>query len=1238
MLRVTKFLVVFAIACGGQPTPNPVVVPSARGPAFTVQLPAATFLDDLDDRERREQMRDWGVLATLSHEGATPEQTAAATYQLPAARLPYLDELYTFTYGRGRRAYFGERVLLFVDADDPDRVATVGRLADQVKMELGEVPANAEIYVVEDQRNDGTLQITHDANVEGARLFSADYGYVQAEVANEPQLAAWLSNVDDVTRIRIEPGKLVLGGRRFARTRTAGVTVDDIAALYQAQAKAHDREADPKRQLEELEAKYKEEYKRRLGAEGIFEGARYSKAGLERIIRIRDRIRAEVEAEAMAAGKRLMAEVARTTGNRDPGFSLDPHWLPAADAKHPLMLTRLQQLAEDPCTEIRRIANLAPKLLAAEPDETRRSGEAWAASEFTTTKIAVPTCVWLRTFVGNRLAPVTAALDSASPEAWRDGFAPVAQLRQDLVAALPGLTELQRDALINVLAALSYYAFETGAQCARYDGGIEGTAVGMTLFYTDLLAKLWESVDYGHSAPLHAVPGFLTSPRVDVAPAFAEELKRLPGTRIWFAPRKDGWTRTGAGPTSELAFVHRFSRVYAAGSDPAHPGKESTANEASRLSIGWWDRHFDEIADHEQQYHRQNQIMKWSAATAAMLETFGAPIFLASVQVDRSAKLFPWLAAHRDQLRFQEPVPERRSPDGTECIALLHSYPFRTAGRSGRYIHGGVSLAGREVVETAPTLNRVLPPGQRLVTIADDAVLPRRALKGPVVSIENAEAARARTSAGPMNLHGLETHFEGGAGTPAIRLKTGAGDLTRITFGRTDSGIKIEVHGGPVEDVRAALGRPERDAGIAFEGRPERVVRTGDTLVEVKPSAGPPDDSVTAVAHDRFGPGWRQARAADASEVHKRMDGYEWAVVEPRADAARPPTVRFGSTPPPSGVPARPPTVRFVNTPPPSGAPTVEVRGLRGITTARTTAKGEVYFPRPADPRARADWYGLSDRVNARPGGIPRGPGRAGPIDLSEPEAAGLERQIADQIARSGRLEEAAVQFASAIPKQPLTLEDRARVALRDIGQRNPRAARRELEALTARGHEVTADTRTLLVDSLRGHGTGDVAKFVDAKLAGKSMPEGMSLVEDRGRLTVQYEARQIAKVKAVDTTADTIPPVVYFDHRLLVGPEGFEPDFSGPIARWRHDPTVTVYEMKAHPFGVNPGVIVETSTGMQYLRAHDHVAADFASTIPDDQRVYMIVGSGPSDDRRCDDDARKGHKRKAGEDCADGS
>lgn len=1194
MSRAVNLLIALVMACGGAGTSNHVVSP--RGEGFTVQLPAAAFLDQLDDRERRDQLRDWGVLATLSHEGATPEQTAAATYQMPAARLPYLDELYTFTYGRGRRAYFGERVLLFVDADDPDRVATLGRLADQVRMELGEVPERAEIYVVEDQRNAGTLYVTRSRDVEGARLFSASYGYAEAEVADESQLAAWLSKVDDLSRVRIEADRLVLGGRRFAATRTEGVTIDDIAAVYQGGKRIQDRQADAQHALEGLDDKYKAEARRRMAAAGFVPGRNYSEAELARASQLVQRIRAELRVKAEVEVKEILH---RASGPREPGFSLDPRWLPSPDGEHPRMLARLEQLAADPCGEIARIGRLAPQLLAEQPDETRRSGEAWSAEALADLDIPAATCTWLRDVIGKQLAQVADALETASPEEWRAGFVPYFQLRKELEEKLAELPSLQRAALAAVLGALSFYEFETGAQCARYDE-MEGTAAAMTLFYTDLLAKLWQSVDYGHSAPTLAIPGFLSRPRLDLSPTFADEVQRLRNTRIWFGPRADGASRTVSETGPELAFLHRFSRVYAAGSDPAKPGQESMPNEASRMSIGWWDRHFDEVADHEQQYHRQNQIMKWSAVTAAMLQAPLAPTFLADVRVDRSARFFPWLAGHRDQLRFKESVPERRTPYSTECVALLHSYPFQSTGNI-RIITGGVSLAGREAAEATPTVNLKLPPGQRVVPPPSVEPVPVRALEGRTVSLKNADAARTRAGSGSIQLHDVSARFEGDAGAQAITLDSAAGKLTTVRLDRAAGGIRIDVRAGPVENVRAALDRGGGGVRISFEAEPETTVWRGETLVEVQRVARlSPDGSVTAVAHDTFGPGWRQARAADASEVHARMDGYEWQVVRPGAR------------------PTEPPSMHFRNEPPPASAREVQIVGVDGVTTGRVTSSGELFLARPSSPGLRAGWRDLSERLEVSQS-LQVAPGAKARLDLS-------------QLARGDRLEQAVPRLEQAVPGQPYTLQDRARAALSDVMARNATAARQGLAELTARGAKVSPETRGMLVDRLRTHGDADVAAFVEGRLQGKPAPD-RSLVEDRGRVTVKWEPRRIETFEVRDAEAGSIPPVKYFDSHLLVGKEEFEPDFSGSIKRWVNDPSVRVREMKANPVEPNPGMIVDRTTKQVLLRTREPAAERIPDALRSHQRVFLIMPRTVTMPDECDD-RRKDDRRKDVRNC----
>lgn len=1185
MSRVAPLSLVFLIACGGRTTASQPAV--SKETEFTARLPTTAFVDRLDDRERREQMRDWAVLAMLAHEGATPSQTAAATYQMPPVRLPYLDELYHFTYGRGRRAYLGERVLLFVDEDDPDRTATIGRLADQVRMELGEVPRGAELYVVDDRRNTGTLHITRSAIVEGRRLFSPEYGYVAGEAASADELAAWLSKTDDLSQVRFEPGKLVLGGRRFASSRTAGVTLEDVAALYQATERIRDQQAGVKRELDDLETRYQGKLWRRMNAEGYYEGHRYTGGEAQQAERTQERIAAELRPAALGEAQAL----AQRAGPTQPGFSLDPRWLPGSDPTHPLMLARLQQLAADPCAEISRIAGLGPKLTEAEPDVSRRSGEAWMAASLWIGMPGPSTCAWLRDLVEAKLRPTLDALRVAPPREWNQGFVPYYQFAKQLEASFAKAPDNQAIAIDEVVHVLRYYEFETGAQCARYEE-TAGTAVGMTLFYTDLLAKLWHGVDYGWSAPIRAIPGFRTLPRMNLSPVFADEEERLPSTRIWFGPRLDGLTRKAGESTLELAFLHRLSRVYAAGSDPAIPGKETTPNESSRVSIGWWDRHFDEVADYEPQYHRQNQIMKWSAVTAAMLQYAGAPNFLWGVRVDRTARFFPWLAAHRNELRFQDSLPERAALYG-ECLPLFQSYPFRSIGQV-RNIWGGVSLAGRELVEIAPTINAELPLGQRLVAATEAEAVPLPKLEGRTVSITNEGAAHMRASSGPMNLTGVVAKFEGRAGAPEISVNSQAGTIATLTVEPIQGGFQIQLRPGLVEHVRAAFDPVRARTVISFEGEAAQVVRSGDTLVELtRAENASVNGSGIAVGREPWGDGLQQARTTDASELARRMDTYEWQVVQP-------------------GDGAMPPRVQFRNAPPPASAREVPVRGVDGVSRARVTEDGALYFARPAEP-ARAGWHGLADRLEQDPAFD--APVRDA-VDLSVSNQA--QRPLSpDQLARSGRLAEAAAAFERTMPAKPMTIEDRVRLALYDVGTRNPAAAKMELDALATRGHEVSPETRALLRDGLRNHGEADVAEVVDDALQGKPVPVDLPLTADRGHITVIYETRGIETVEVTVPPDDVVPPIKYFDERLRVGREGFEPDFSGSITRWVHDPTLTVSEMKAAPFDVAPGVIKNTATGQRLLRVHDPADGRMGNltALP---RVYVIAPR-PSAEPRCD-------------------
>jgi len=153
-------------------------------------------------------------------------------YDKVPLRLAGLDAMANFDYGPGRRVIRKNgNVWLFYSAGSP-RDVTLARLADQVRMELGAIPDHFSVYHVRSDVSGGALTVRRESDVSGASLFSREFGYVQAVVRTLDDLRQWVDSVDDVSHFRRQPNGIELGGRRFANARTAGVSIDDLAALY----------------------------------------------------------------------------------------------------------------------------------------------------------------------------------------------------------------------------------------------------------------------------------------------------------------------------------------------------------------------------------------------------------------------------------------------------------------------------------------------------------------------------------------------------------------------------------------------------------------------------------------------------------------------------------------------------------------------------------------------------------------------------------------------------------------------------------------------------------------------------------------------------------------------------------------------------------------------------------------------------------------------------------------------
>lgn len=727
---------------------------------------------------RSEQLADWAVYATLLSSGLPTAAIRDATYDKVPFRSAEFEEVASLEYGPGRRLVLDdESVWLFFREGDLQRRVTLGRLADQVRMELGHLPRRVLVFRVQAAEDSPHMRIAREPDLSPAQLFSAEYGYVERVVTNRAEMQDLLDRIDDLTHAKLLDGQRVeLGGRRFDEARTLSVTLNDIAALYQA----------------------------------------HMELGL----------------------------------TREPGFSLDPQWdVKQLVSELHLLLDKedgVRQLVERSYSALQlRAKNDKSITPASMPIEIRNLNE---LLYFMSQQSALQVPEGFRA----RLSKILAALEPERQRSVADGdpFYPFIMQQQllqlqkrrlsgnsqddaNLVPFFELQDELRRDSSLDgnvTLGLLNLLAARHRSQCARYDGPLQGTRVGMNLFYTDLMAKIWQGVDYYRSAPTDAIPGFLSLPSVSaqLEPLYWEEVRRLNATRLWFGPKKEGYSVGSDGEA--LHFAHVATRVYAAGSNPLRPGREESPNEASRRSLGWWDRHYAQVADYEPEYHLQNQIMKWSLLTGrfadrtreqGMASHFS---YLSEEKVDHSQR-FDRFMQENQALRFRQDVRFRDPSlwlNKTECIEILRSYDYEGSGGSG-YIKGGVSLgSGRSLnvgSRISPSVSgglrragmnydkssslgnrwlswmpRALRPANRLDALRGTRFeLPSLMQRGIALSkLMPGRQARLRSAGLELSSQRLQvqTRVENGAGE--ITIGTSRHPLFGMHFQRSGNGLRLD--------------------------------------------------------------------------------------------------------------------------------------------------------------------------------------------------------------------------------------------------------------------------------------------------------------------------------------------------------------------------------------------------------------------------------------------------------------
>ena len=656
----------------------------------------ADSLQKFTTRQKKNQFLDWLLFTIESDRSFSTQEISEASYDIAPVRYDYLKPISNFEYGDIRSLYVGKDTIVALipqDVSSAKRIDYLAHIADKHRQNLGRIPDKLEVFEYQLDLEAATAQLTRVEELKVSNLFEDQkYGYYRAEIKNIGDLKRFMAKVDDITFTEVVDSNLVIGGRKIHGYSYGKISVEDVAALWQSEKK-----------IKTQPFKYK------VNGSGFSLDPAFDYQGLQESL-------TEIEPQLLTLksnGKHLFnaleiegVQQALSKSDRVPYLKL---------------VDKLQQNIKDVSesanqkinSEIEQQIAIAKK----EVDKELIEQENQLKQELE------------RTFDSlNKSNYSVEEKNQRYKQKIDDLNANFQRTQQDLIN--------QKKQEIDRLAAQKESVFtevnsflatpRTGSfQMARYDGDLQGTEVGMVLYYTDLLAKLWV-LDYLGTTPEKHIADFqpLTKVSTKVSSIYEQESQELPNTRLWFGPQDKGFQISHNN--NNLLFARNATRIFAASSNPLEPGKENTARADSDAFLRWWDEHYEEIARYEPQYERLNQIMKWSLVISWLNksergESLG---FLQGVKVNHDNWFPDWVQANIEQLKFKEWDTTNCSSDfysaeqpkvcfyprgyqetTTEAMPLLSSKSFVQFGKSS-FVSGGVSLGDSKTIADRTPLSK----------------------------------------------------------------------------------------------------------------------------------------------------------------------------------------------------------------------------------------------------------------------------------------------------------------------------------------------------------------------------------------------------------------------------------------------------------------------------------------------------------------------------------------------------
>ncbi len=191
----------------------------------------------LTGRERADQLRDWLLFTVVSQAGLTADQMNRTLYDVPAVRDGYTRPAADFEYGPARSSFIGNgRVVALVPrCGEAERKDYLGRIADEHRKNVGTEPEMVLVFQYDLDVDHTSASVTRLADVPGAELFTAAYGYHEEHVGDADALGKFMAEVQDITFARLaDGGGLDMGGRSGLSHSYQNIGTEDVAALWQA--------------------------------------------------------------------------------------------------------------------------------------------------------------------------------------------------------------------------------------------------------------------------------------------------------------------------------------------------------------------------------------------------------------------------------------------------------------------------------------------------------------------------------------------------------------------------------------------------------------------------------------------------------------------------------------------------------------------------------------------------------------------------------------------------------------------------------------------------------------------------------------------------------------------------------------------------------------------------------------------------------------------------------------------